>query len=70
MNNYPGDMPLLDRTLGDINSQVAEQCNSSLEVVCSQMAYMSQQNFVKYAKYFLRCYNAKKISTMPIGVQQ
>ena len=50
--------------LGKLNTQVAEQCNASLELICSQMAYMSQQNFVKYARYFLLRYNMRKVAAM------
>ena len=57
-------MPMVDRTLGEVNTQVAEQCNSALETVCKQMAYMSQTNFMMYAKYFLFRYNQRKAAQL------
>ena len=57
-----GTTPVLPGlALSALNTQVAEQCNASLEIICSQMAYMSQCNFVKYARYFLYRYNQRKI---------
>lgn len=64
MSAYPQDMPLLGSTLGQLNSQVAEQCNAALEAICTQMAYMSQSSFVSYAKYFLYRYNLRKTAAM------
>ena len=52
------------RTLQEVNTQVAEQCNSALELVCSQMAYMSQATFMQYARYFLFRYNRRKVADL------
>lgn len=40
-------------TLGDLNSQVAEQYNARLDRIATQVAYMSQSNFMDVVKYYL-----------------
>ena len=43
-------------SLGDLNSQVAEQYNARLDRISTQVAYMSQSNFMAVVKYYLfRC---------------
>ncbi len=51
-------------TFGHLNTQAAEQCNAALELICSQLAYMSQPNFLQYSKYFLYRFNQRKQEKM------
>jgi len=67
MDIYPGDEVVVPRwtegdidmpeiTLQNLNSQAAEQCNSKLDLIASQVAYMTQSNFMSVVKYYLfRC---------------
>ena len=54
---WSGDgIVLPEITLGKFNSQAAEQCNSKLDQIASQVAYMTQSNFMAVVKYYLhRC---------------
>ncbi|KAK9917089.1 hypothetical protein WJX75_000796 [Coccomyxa subellipsoidea] len=55
---YPQDMQLVDgMPLRKLNTQVAEQCNSILDRVRTQVAYMLHDNGMDYLKYFLACSN-------------
>jgi hypothetical protein len=40
-------------TVGQLNSQVAEQMNSRLETIATQVAFMNHGNFVDHVKLFL-----------------
>ena len=67
MDVYPEDEVVVPRwaadgivmpeiTLGKFNSQAAEQCNAKLDQISTQVAYMSQANFMAVVKYYLfRC---------------
>lgn len=66
MDTYPKDLPVLggNTTLGAINSQVAEQCNSKLEFIRTSTAFMNETNYVKYTKLFLALCNLEKMKKM------
>ncbi len=51
---------MVDGTLAAVNTQVAEQCHSAMQRICTHASYMSQPNLVRYAKYFLFRYNQGK----------
>jgi len=40
-------------TIRTFNSQAAEQCNGKLKSIRTQVAYMRQDNYLKYVRYFL-----------------
>ena len=40
-------------TIAKFNTQVAEQCNAKLLSIRSQVAYMKQENYMSFVKYFL-----------------
>ncbi len=42
-----------DVLLKDLNTQVAEQGNSRLSLICTPVAYMKQTTFMAHVKYFL-----------------
>lgn len=50
-------------TLGALNSQVAEQYNSKLDTICTQVAYMKQENFMAVVKYYLFRCNQRLLKT-------
>lgn len=58
MRVYPGTMEIMPgMTIEKLNSQVAEQGNSRLENICTQVAFMKQENFMKYVKFYMYCKN-------------
>ena len=58
MRVYPGTMEIMPgTTIEKLNSQAAEQANSRLENICTQVAFMKQDNFMKYVKFYLFCKN-------------
>ena len=72
MNVYPpeeivvpswegGGMRMPQVTLGKFNSQVAEQCNAKLDQIATQVAYMSQSNFMAVVKYYLLRLNQRML---------
>ncbi|BDA41042.1 hypothetical protein COCOBI_01-6970 [Coccomyxa sp. Obi] len=55
---YPQDMKIVEGVrLRTLNTQVAEQCNSILDRVRTQVVYMHHDNGMVYLKYFLACSN-------------
>jgi len=40
-------------TIRTFNSQAAKQCNGKLKSIRTQVAYMRQDNYLKYVRYFL-----------------
>ncbi|DBA80208.1 TPA: hypothetical protein ACH3X1_008103 [Trebouxia sp. C0004] len=60
LRQYPASMLVSPGvTLGQLNTQVAEQVNALLENVRTQVAYMKHDNAMSYLKYFLAKYNAR-----------
>lgn len=57
LDAYPGDEIIIPGvSLDAFNSQVAEQCNAKLDRICSQVAFMRQDNYMKHVRYYLfRC---------------
>ena len=49
-------------TVGDLNSQSAEQANSRLNFVATTIMYMRQSNFMATLRYFFFRYNAQTIA--------
>lgn len=68
MDVYPKDERLFpvgvpcNLTFGSLNTQVAEQANSRLRNIATQVAYMAQKNFLAHTKYFLYMCNAPFIT--------
>jgi hypothetical protein len=48
-------------TIKTLNSQAAEQCNAKLKAVRTQCAYMNQDNYMMFIKYFLMKKNEQLI---------
>ncbi len=64
LDAYPASLPMVDGTLGSVNMQVAEQCHSAMQLICTHASYMSQPNFMRYTKYFLFRYNQGKAAKL------
>jgi hypothetical protein len=47
-----------------VNSEVAEQANSSLAAIKNAAAYMKQNHFLLYLRRYLGFYNARKIERL------
>lgn len=47
-----------------LNSQIAEQKNSKLARIKSQLSYMNPSNFMRHAKLFLWHHNKKRIASL------
>jgi Kyakuja-Dileera-Zisupton transposase len=54
----------LYRSLGHINSQIAEQCNSALQKIKPCVSQMKQVAFMTTMRLFLDAWNRKKISAL------
>ena len=48
-------------TVKDINTQAAEQCNSQLHNIRTQIAFMGQAHYMGYARLWLFSFNQCKI---------
>jgi len=77
MDVYPEDEVVVPRwaadgivmpeiTLGKFNSQAAEQCNAKLDQISTQVAYMSQANFMAVVKYYLFRFNKMIIEKLTV----
>lgn len=66
MNAFPKDTPVLggEMTLGIVNSQVCEQCNSKLEMIATQTKFMGQKVYMAYTKLFLYLCNKELLKQM------
>eukprot|EP00955_Chlamydomonas_euryale_P070907 360887-Chlamydomonas_euryale.AAC.2 len=52
-------------TPANFNTQVAEQCNAKLNKIRTQLAYMRQEQYMKFARYYLYQHNRLIISRLP-----
>lgn len=57
----PRELLVDNVTVSALNSQVAEQCNSLLERIRTQVAYLKHENVMSYVKYFLAMRNKDKV---------
>lgn len=44
-------------TLGQLNTQVAEQCHAKMELIATQTSFMSQNTYLQYVKVFIALTN-------------
>ena len=75
MDNLPEDMVVVEEwrspdgrfvfpsiSVKDFNTQAADQCNSRLKGIRTQAAYVRQENYMRYVRFFLHQHSTR---TMP-----
>lgn len=68
INAYPKDMKILGghMTIGELNSQVAEQAHAKMKLIETQTSFMAQDTFMDYCKLFLALTNQTILKNMNV----
>ena len=66
MNSYPQTMKILGgtMTLGQLNSQAAEQAHAKMTLIETQTSFMGQETFMMYTKLFMALKNKEILKNM------